>query len=165
VIQAFDPSVPLATNEEVARVLFQLASLLDLMQENPYRVRAYRRAGLGVLLLPRQLAEYVAENEELPLPGIGERMRRRLMEIVNTGHMGVYETVLEDLGEPMVSLLAVRGIGPRTAIRLMRELQIGSLQDLVAAANDGRIRGLRGFGPKREAQLGEQAEALLQSAA
>lgn len=164
-MHAFDPSVPVATNEEVARVLFQLASLLELMQENPYRVRAYRRAALGVLLLPRQLAEYVSDNEELPLPGVGDRMRRRLMEIVNTGHMGIYETVLEDLGEPMVSLLAVRGIGPRTAIRLMRELQIGSLQDLVQAANEGRIQALRGFGPKREAQLGQQAEALLDSAA
>jgi DNA polymerase (family 10) len=164
-MQAFDPSVPVATNEEVARVLFQLASLFDLMQENPYRVRAYRRAALGVLLLPRQLAEYVAEDEELPLPGVGDRMRRRLMEIVNTGHMGVYETVMEDLGEPMMTLLAVRGIGPRTAIRLMRELQIGSLRELVEAAQEGRIQALRGFGPKREAQLGRQAEELLQGAA
>ena len=160
-MQTFDPGTPVATNEEVARVLFQLASLLELMQENPYRVRGYRRAALGVLLLPRQLAEYVADDQELPLPGVGERMRGRLVEIVNTGHMGVYETILADLGEPLITLLGLRGVGPKTAMRLMRELQIESLQDLVEAARDGKIQTLRGFGPKREAQIGQQAETLL----
>lgn len=160
-MDSFHQSTPVATNEEVARVLFQAASLLDVIGENPYRVRAYRRAALGVLLLPRQLADYVVEDEELPLPGVGERMRRHLTDVVNTGHMGIYETLLEDLGEPLISLLAVRGIGPKTAIRLIRELQIGSLEDLVRAAQDGKIQALHGFGPKREAELGRHAAALL----
>jgi DNA polymerase (family 10) len=156
---------PYATNEEVARVLFQVASLLDLLQDNPYRVRSYRRAALGVLFLPRPLADYVAENEDFPIPGMGERLRSRLTELINTGQMGVYEALLEDIGEPIVSLLSVRGIGPKTAIRLVRELQVDSIEDLVEAAKGGQIRALRGFGPKREAQLAREAEALLEQTA
>lgn len=160
-MQNLNSDTPYATNDEVARVLFQLASLLDLLQDNPYRVRAYRRAALGVLFLPKPLAAYVAEDEEFPIPGLGERIRGRLTELVNTGHMGIYEALLEDVGEPVVSLLGVRGVGPKTAIRLVRELRIGSLEELVEAARSGQIQALRGFGPRREAQLGEQAEALL----
>lgn len=156
-----DSSAAYATNEEVARVLFQLASLLDMLQDNPHRVRAYRRAALGVLFLPKPLGHYIAENEDLPLPGVGEHLRGRLRDLINTGHMGVYEALLEDLGEPVVSLLSIRGIGPKTALRLVRELQIGSLRDLAEAARSGQIRTLRGFGPKREAHFGREAEAAL----
>jgi DNA polymerase (family 10) len=159
------PDALFATNEEIAHVLFKAASILELLEENPYRVRAYRRAALGVLLLPRQLAEYISLDEEMPLPGVGERLRGRLHELVNTGHMGLYDTLLEELGEPLASLMNMRGVGPKTAVRLVRELGISSLDDLARAAREGRIQALRGFGPKREAQIGHQAEELLEGAA
>jgi DNA polymerase (family 10) len=153
------------TNQEIARVLFQIASILDMIEDNEYRVRAYRRAALGVLLMRRSLAECIIDDEELPLPGVGERIRRRLYDLVNTGHMGVHEALLEELGEPLTALLAVEGIGPKTAVTLIRELQIESLAQLVEAARAGRIRELRGFGPKREESIARHAEELLASAA
>lgn len=153
------------TNQEIARVLFQIASILDLIEANEYRVRAYRRAALGVLLMRRSLAECIADGEDLPLPGVGERIRKRLYDLVNTGHMGVHEALLDELGAPLTALLAVEGIGPKTAITLMRELQIGSLAELVDAAKAGRIRELRGFGPKREESIARHAEELLSAAA
>lgn len=152
---------PWATNDEIARILFQVASLLELIEGNPYRIRAYRRAALGVLYLPKPLAEYVASHESIPLPGAGDGMQRRLVDLVNTGSMGVYETLLDDVGEPLVSLLRVHGIGPKTAIRLIRELGVGSLQDLVVAAREGRIQTLRGFGAIKETQFRMAAENVL----
>src|SRR5579864_9283177 len=100
-MESMHTDTPALTNDEIARVLFQVASLLDIFGDNPYRVRAYRRAALGVLLLPRQLVEYVSANEDLPLPGLGKSMDHRLRELVNSGNMGIYETLLEDLGEPL----------------------------------------------------------------
>jgi DNA polymerase (family 10) len=153
------------TNQEIARVLFQIASILDMIEGNEYRVRAYRRAALGVLLMRRSLAECIADGEDLPLPGVGDRIRRRLYDLVNTGHMGVHEALLDELGAPLTALLAVEGIGPKTAVRLVRDLQIGSLAELVEAAKAGRIRELRGFGPKREESIARHAEELLTEAA
>ncbi|HEX8917319.1 MAG TPA: helix-hairpin-helix domain-containing protein [Chloroflexota bacterium] len=153
---------PFVSNDEIARVLFHVASLLSIFGENRFRVRAYRRAALGVLLLPRPLAEYVFEGSKLPIPGVGQRLSNHLRELVNTGHFGVYDELLEDLGEPLTSLLTVPGVGPKTAIRLMRELKIDSIQALAAAARDGQIRSLRGFGLRSEARLGHEAEHLLE---
>ncbi len=153
------------TNQEIARILFQIASILDLIEGNEYRVRVYRRAALGVLLMRRSLAECIADGDELPLPGVGERIRKRLYDLINTGHMGVHEALLDELGAPLTVLLSVEGIGPKTAVTLIRELQIESLAELVAAARSGRIRELRGFGPKREENIARHAEELLASAA
>jgi DNA polymerase (family 10) len=139
--------------------------MLELMEGNPFRVRAYRRAALGVLFLPRQLSDYFGSDEPAPLPGVGERMRKRLGELINTGHMGVQDALLEEIGEPMLSLLAVDGIGPKRAIRLISGLEVSSLQSLAAAARAGRIRELRGFGPRSEARILAAVEAVLGEAA
>jgi DNA polymerase (family 10) len=156
---------PFITNQEIARSLFQVAALLETIEGNPYRIRAYRRTALAVLFLPKPLAEYFSRDEEAPLPGVGERMRRKLGELVNTGHFSTHDTLLDEVGEPMLSLLSVQGIGPRTAIRLVRELRVSSLQDLADAANAGKIQTLPGFGAKREALIAAAVDAQLESAA
>jgi len=155
---------PFVTNDEIARVLFHVASILEMTQDNVYRVRAYRRAALGVVMLPRPLAEYVVRGEDMPLPGVGTRIRGRLQEMVNTGRMGVYAALLDELGEPMVSLLALHGVGPKRARRLVEELEIHSLQELADAAHEGKIQRLYRFGPKIEEQLGQQADEMLEAA-
>lgn len=160
-----ESSVPFVTNQEISRILFHIASILETTQDNIYRVRAYRRAALGVLLLPKPLTDYVISDEEVPLPGVGDRIRGRLRELVNTGQMGVYTALLEELGEPVVSLLSLYGVGPKTALRLVNELHISSLQDLVEAAQAGKIQRLRGFGPRREALLAERASVVIEQRA
>ncbi len=166
-MESLNPDTPFVTNDEISRILFHIASIIELIEKdpNPYRVRAYRRAAFGMLGLPRPLVDYVVAGVEPPLPGVGQRIRGRLRELVNTGHMGVYGALIEELGEPLGSLLALRGVGPKTAIRLVEELHIASLEDLAAAAKSGRIRALHDFGPKREASLGMQAEEILEAVA
>jgi DNA polymerase (family 10) len=164
-VESVNGDAPYITNQEIARVLFQIAALLDMMECNPFRVRAYRRAALSVLFLPKPLIEYFGERSEPPLTGVGERIRARLAELVNTGHMGAYETLLEEVGEPMVSLLSIHGIGPKTAVRLVSELGVSNLADLAEAAAQQRIRALHGFGPKREEAIASRVGAVLARAA
>lgn len=156
---------PFITNQEIARSLFQVAALLETLESNPFRVRAYRRTALAVLFLPKPLAEYFSRDEEAPLPGVGERMRRKLGELVNTGHLSTHDALLDEIGEPLVSLLSVEGIGPKTAIRLVQELRVSSLKELADAASAGKIQALRGFGPKRESRIAAAVDAQLGSAA
>jgi DNA polymerase (family 10) len=152
------------TNGEVARTLFQVGSLLELMECNPYRVRAYRRAALAVLFLPQQLMDYVVAGEEPPLVGVGAGLQGKIHDLVNGGHMGVHEALLEEIGEPLATLLSVQGIGPKTAIRLVSELHVETLADVAEAAREHRIQRLRGFGVKREERIARAIDSIIEAA-
>jgi DNA polymerase (family 10) len=153
-----------ADNGTAARSLFAVASLLESLGANPYRVRAYRRAAVGMLVLPAEAERYLNAEGELVLPWLGERLRRKLGELVRQGKMQFHDDLLAELPRPFRELLSVPGIGPKTATRLLAELQLGGLEDLARAAREGRLQTLRGIGPLRERQWGEAAEALLRAA-
>ena len=141
------------TNHQIAAILFNIATLLEGAQDNVYRVRAYRRAARRILALSEEATAIVARGEELPLPGVGERLRRKLAELISTGTLNFYDDLLEDLPLPVRTLMALDGIGPKIAQRLHAELGISTAQDLIAAAERGKIRELYGFGARSEVNL------------
>lgn len=148
------------TNRRIAEILFNIATLLDMSQDNLYRVRAYRRAARRMLALPEEASAIVARGEDLPLPGVGARIRRKLAELIATDTLTFYQELLEDLPLPLRSLMALEGVGPKTAQRLHAELGLASCHDVVRAAAAGRIRTLYGFGARREALLAQAARTL-----
>jgi DNA polymerase (family 10) len=152
------------TNRRIADVLFNIATLLDLAQDNVYRVRAYRRAAVRVLALREEAAVLLARGEALPLPGVGQRIRRKVAELVTSGSMAFYQDLLDDLPAPQQALMALQGMGPKTARRLTDDLHLASPQDLLAAAEQGKIRDLYGFGARSEANLARAARAALDAA-
>ena len=151
-------------NLTAAQSVFALASLLELQGANPYRVRAYRRAALGLSRLPQEAGQYLNTEGELVLPWLGERLRRKLGELVRQGRMQFQDELMAQLPRPYRELLAVPGIGPRTAARLMSEAGVFGLEALVRAAREGRLRRLRGIGVWRELQWEQAAAGLLRPA-
>lgn len=152
------------TNKDAADVLFNVATILELAEDNPYRIRAYRRAAR--LLLARPTAAKVAlvegkAGKELDVPGLGQRLRRKLGELLATGRMRFYVELCAELPTEVASLMRVPGVGPKTARRLHEELGVSSAAELYAAAQAGRVRTLYGFGRTRERQLLEGASAVL----
>ena len=152
-------------NRELAKFVFAIASLLESQGANPYRVQAYRRAALGLASLPQPAVQYVNAQGELELPWLGERLRRKLGELVVYGRMQFHDELLAQLPGPFRELLAVPGVGPKTAERAIRDLGVRSVPELARAARERRLRTLRWIGPRREQQLGQAAEALLAEAA
>lgn len=148
------------TNRQMAAMLFNIATLLDMAQDNVYRVRAYRRAARRLLSLREEATAIAARGEELFLPGVGPRIRRKLAELIDAGAMTFYDELLEDAPPIMRALMAVEGIGPKTALRLSEGLGVATPRELIAAAENGKIRQLYGFGPHREALLAEAARAV-----
>ncbi len=162
----FESSVDSAPpNREAARALFAVAALLESQGANPFRVQAYRRAAVGLLRLAAPAGRYTTPGAELDLPGLGPSLRRKLGELVTRGRMQFQDDLLAELPSYERELLAVPGLGPRTARRLIRELGIRSLGGLVRAARQGRLQTVRGIGPRREQLLAEAAEALRRPAA
>jgi DNA polymerase (family 10) len=148
-------------NRERALQVFAAASYLAARGANPYRVRAYQRAALRLLRMSEDASVYLDERGELDLPGLGQRLRRKLGELVRTGRMSFHDELIAAEPRPIRTLMTVPGIGPKTADRLVGELKIRGLKGLARAARQGRLRQLRGIGQAREQAWGEAAELLL----
>jgi DNA polymerase/3'-5' exonuclease PolX len=154
-------TLPVVTNRQIAEVLSGIANLLENQNSNPYRIQAYRNAARGVLDLNESAAEILARGEELPVPGLGQRLRTRIKELIDTGTMTFYNDLSMQFLPPEVRrLMAIEHVGPRTAIKLYEELNIDTPEKLWWAAQHHRIRNLPGFGVRSESRLQEAAAQL-----
>lgn len=139
-------------NLAVARLLSEAADLMELGEENPFKVRAYRNAAQLVAALPGPIAT-MTPGAIRALPGVGKDISARLDEILRTG---TTRLLVELRAKNPVSLLELKrmpGIGPRTMLMLWKDMGIASPADLETAIREGRLRAVRGFGPKKEAAL------------
>jgi DNA polymerase (family X) len=136
-------------NKSVARTLLEIADLLELKGENPFKIRAYRNAADIVA----HAAEAVSDLDEAALRGwngIGKDLAGRIREIASTGDCAVRRDLLTEFPATLLDVLRLQGVGPKTVAVLYKELRIKSLDDLAAAAKAGRIRGVKGMGGKKE---------------
>jgi DNA polymerase (family 10) len=137
-----------------AHVLSEIAALLELRAENRFKSRAYRGAAKAVLALDAtDLAPYVKSGELAKLRGIGRATLGVITDLVETGESSYLEQLRTDLPEGIIELMRVPGLGPEKIERLHETLGIASLDDLEAAARDGRLAAVRGFGEKTAARM------------
>ncbi len=144
-------------NVEIARRLEEVADLLETQRANPFRVQAYRRAAVSVRHLSKPLAEVWQEQGEEGLRaivGVGERLGTALRTLVTTGRLPMLDRLRGET-DSVAMLESVPGIGPVLAERLHREFGIDSLEDLEAAAHDGRLADLAGIGKKKLAGIAD----------
>ncbi|MGE5333579.1 MAG: helix-hairpin-helix domain-containing protein [Nitrososphaerota archaeon] len=150
------------SNQQIADVLFNIATLLEMQQGNPYRIEAYRNAARGMLALPIQVTDIIAQGARLEAPGLGDRLRRKITELATTGHMTFYDDLCEEsLPADVRDLMRVPHVGPRTALRLANQLDIHSVEELANAAEHQRLRPYYGFGERSEHRLAEGARGVL----
>lgn len=149
------------TNKDAAAILLKVAAILQDAGDNPYRVLAYRRAARLLLTSNEDVRRHLMPGPELDLPGLGRNLRRKLGRLLATGRMTFGIEMATALPPEVTQLMEIPGVGPKTAMRLFEELDVRSAGDVYAAAQQGRIRALYGFGPKREAQLLQGAEEAL----
>lgn len=138
-------------NAQVADLLEEAAGLLETQKANPFRVQAYRNAATTIRELPRNVLDLLHEEglEGLDrLPGIGTALARAISLIVTTGRLPMVDR-LRGESDPVTVLSTVPGIGRTLAERVHEDLDIGTLEELEAAAHDGRLAGMPGFGEKR----------------
>lgn len=151
-------------NAEIARMLDDLAELLEIAGENPFRVRAYRNAARTVEGHAKPMAGLVAEGADLSkLPGIGEAIAGKIEVIVRTGALPQLEEMRRRVPPILAALTHVRGLGPKRVKALHDALRIDSVDDLRRALRQGRVRDLPGFG-EQTARLVEQGLETFEAA-
>jgi DNA polymerase/3'-5' exonuclease PolX len=137
--------------EQVAEVLFNCASLLQMAGGNPYRIAHYRQAALTFMTLGTPALEMALDEAQWPLLNLGKRLGAKIRELVRDGSMSFYVELRADLPVAVDHLMDVYGVGPKLAIRLNKELGVNSPAELADAARRGEVAKLPGFGPKRQA--------------
>lgn len=148
-----DMSIPL--NDEIANRFDEVARLLTVQRASPFRVRAYGRAAEAMRRLRKPVSE-ILEQQGLEglhaLPGIGETMARAIRNVITYGRLPMLER-LRGESDPVELLASVPGLGIRLAERLHHDLGVETLEDLEAAAHDGRLELIEGIGDKRLAGI------------
>jgi DNA polymerase (family X) len=136
-------------NLAIARVLGEIADLLEIKNANPFKIRAYRNAAETITHHGDPVASLPAA-ERLRLPGVGKDLAGKIGELVDTGVCQYHQELLQEFPPTVLDLLRLQGVGPKTVALLYHALGIKSLDDLENAARDGRIRELKGMGAKKE---------------
>ncbi len=140
------------TNRRVAEQLHFMGQLLEIRGEDSFKIRAYHRAAEQVSRLNRSLGG-MQEAEIRAIPGIGERIARKIVEILATGTFAELEETRTGIPATLIELLDLEGVGPRTIARLWRMMGIQSIDALEKAARGHRIRALKGFGERKEEDI------------
>ncbi len=141
-------------NLEIARILEQMADLLEIQDANPFRVRAYRNAARTVGSHAVPIRQMVEQGEDVTtLPGIGKDLGEHLRELVSTGRLRRLDELAAAVPRTLIEVMALPGVGPKKARRMWQELDVKTLDELERAAGDGRVAALSGFGAKSEQRI------------
>lgn len=141
-------------NEEIAAAFDEIADLLSLSGENPFRIRAYRRAARSVRGQPGELAQKIAQGfDPDSLPGVGADLAGKMRELAGTGRCRMLERLRRSTPAGLRELLSLPGIGPQRARALYQALDIRGLAGLRDALEHRRVRSVPRFGPKLEERL------------
>ncbi len=139
--------------DEVAAVMTEIGTLLELKGENPFKTRAYQNAARTLEGLTEPLARLVSEKRLGELKGIGEALQEKITTLVTTGRLPYHEELKASLPPGLLGLLDLQGVGPKKVKKMYDELGVDSLESLEVACKDGRVATLDGFGEKSQSKI------------
>jgi DNA polymerase (family X) len=135
-------------NFEVARLFYEIATLLEVRDDSPFRIRAWQRAAQTLEALGEDVSAVAARGGLRALPGVGKEIAARIEEYLTTGRLELLDRLRENLPPNLLGLLEVRGLGPRTALALWQQAGIETVAQLEEACRSGRIIGVAGIRAK-----------------
>jgi DNA polymerase (family 10) len=141
------------TKGEIAELFEEIADLLDLKGDNPFRIRAYRNAARALDGLTEDLHKLIKEDRLTEIRGIGKDLAQKITEFATTDQCKAYEELKASLPPGLLQMVRIPGFGPKRAKILHDTLKIDTIEKLEAACRDGRIAGLKGFGEKSQQKI------------
>ena len=135
-------------NAAIAQVFQDMADLLELKEDNPFKIRAYQKAARTIESLPVELAQLMEEGRLREIPGVGEAISNKITELLATGKLEAYEKLRSEFPEGIINLMTIPGVGPKTALRLSKELGISNVDALEKAILEGKVASLYRLGEK-----------------
>lgn len=143
-------------NQDIAKIFLGIAELLELKEDNPFKIRAYQKAARNIEGLPENLEDIYQKGGLRTLeniPGIGKSIAAHIEELIKKGKIQKYESLIKGFPRGFMELTQTPGLGPKTTLLLYKKLKIDSLAKLEKAARAGKLRDLPGMGAKKEGNI------------
>jgi DNA polymerase (family X) len=141
-------------NKAIAGLLYETADLLEIDNQDPFRIRSYRRAAEAIEALDQQVSQLISEPKKLlEVPGIGKGMLTNLQELMSQGQISVHAELIKKYRPSMLELLKIQGLGPKTIALIWSAYQVADLEGVEKLAREGKIRTLPRLGEKHELKL------------
>jgi DNA polymerase (family 10) len=140
------------TNREVCEIFTEIAEILEILGENPFKSRAYRNAARALENANVDIQDLVRDGRLDDVPGIGSALAAKIRELVTTGKLGYYEDLKQKVPRDALEMLKIPGVGAKT-VQVFLHHNITSLKELEAAARDQRLQELPGIGKKTEEEI------------
>ena len=141
--------------DQLADILTDIATLLELKGENPFKTRAYQNAARAIGTLEEPLEKLIAENRLAGVRGIGDAINKKVIELMATGKLAYYEELKASIPPGFREMLSIPGLGPKKIKALHDHLKVDSVEKLEQACQEGKVAGLKGFGEKTQANICE----------
>jgi DNA polymerase (family 10) len=141
------------TKNEIADVLTDIAVLLELKGENPFKTRAYQTGARALESLEEDLGTVIAESRLQAIKGIGDALGRKIIELHTTGKLEFYENLRASIAPGLVEMLQIPGLGAKKIKALHDKLGIADIAALTKACEEGRVAELDGFGAKSQEKI------------
>jgi DNA polymerase (family 10) len=139
----------MSKNAEIAEIFEQIAGMLSILDENPFKIRAYKKAALNIQELNEDIEDRVSRQDVEDIPGVGKDLAAKVKEYVESGEIKEFEKLKEKVPLEMTELLGISGLGPKTLALLYRELDVRSLEDLEKVLSGEEVLTFKGLGQKK----------------
>ncbi len=143
------------TNREISKYFDLLAKLMELHDENPFKIRSYRNAYNTLRQIKDQVAD-LDEKQLLEIPGIGKAIAKKIIDLKEKGTFDALEKMLVKTPPGILDLLNIKGLGPKKIRMIWKELGVESLGELEYAIKENRLTLLKGFGEKTQSNILKQ---------
>ena len=150
------------TNKEIANVFNQLAGIMELHKENPYKIRSYQNAYIQLRKVQQPL-EDLSEEEIGQIKGIGKTISSKIRELLDTGVLSAYKKYQDITPVGVQEMLKIKGFGPKKIRVIWKDLGAESIGELLYACNENRLIELKGFGQKTQEDLKQKLKYFQQS--
>ncbi len=151
------------SNTKIADIFEDIADILEFQGENPFKIRAYRKAAVNLRSMSEDVNKYAKDDTLTTLPGIGKDLAEKINEILKTGSLKAYQKLKKSIPKGLLEVMAVSGVGPKTAKLLYDELKVDSIKKLKKYAEQHKLSKLPHLKEKTEQNILEGIKILEKS--
>ena len=149
-----------SVNNEIARIFARIADSLEILDENGFKINAYRKASRNISSMPDPLEEFDGEKELSTIPGVGKDLSRKIIEHRLTGKIAYYEEIKRQVPDELAELLDIRGVGPKFLRTLVKRFGVADIETLKETIAGADILEVDGIGKKKIEQISRSVEVF-----